>query len=145
MVKAPQKEEGPGKPLVFLFLAAVFVAGAILGYIYEEELFINRPYRTEAFTHQVNVYFIGILLISLMGAFFCLFSYLNPRIGNKILGREEVRPTKLREKTGTVTYSVFADTTAKSVKAQHRARKTARHQRHKYAKATKKPAPKKDK
>jgi hypothetical protein len=144
MVKAPQKEEGPGKPLVFLFLAAIFVIGAIMGYVYEDELYINRPYREIAY-HDINVYFIGILLISLGGAFFCLFAYLNPRVGNRILGRQEVKPQALREKTGTVTYSVFADTTAKSVKAHHRARKTARHARHKYAKATKKPAPKKDK
>jgi len=144
MVKAPQKEEGPGKPLVFLFLAAIFIIGAIMGYIYEDELYINRPYR-EISSHQVNVYFIGILLISMIGAFSSLFAYLNPRVGNKILGRGEVRPMHLREKTGTVTYSVYSDTTAKSVKAHHRARKLARHERHKYAKATKKPVPKKDK
>ena len=137
MVKAPQKPEGPGKPVVFLFLSAIFVVGAILGYVYEEELFLNRPY-LEFSTHSINVYFLGILLISLIGAFSCLFAYLNPRIGNKILGRGEVRPMHLREKIGTVTYSVFADTTAKSVKAHHRARKLARHQRQKYAKATKK-------
>lgn len=142
MVKAPQKPEGPGKPLVFLFLAAIFVAGAIMGYVYEDELFIRRPY-LEFSSHQINVYFLGILMISLIGAFFCLFAYLNPRFGNRILGRGEVRPTTLKEKTGTVTYSVFADTTAKSVKAHHRARKTARHERHKYAKATKKPGAKK--
>ena len=145
MVKAPQKPEGPGKPVVFLFLSAIFVIGAILGYVYEEELFLNRPY-LEFSTHSINVYFLGILFISLIGAFFCLFAYLNPRFGNKILGRGEVRPMHLREKTGTVTYSVFANTTAKSVKAHHRARKLARQERHKYAQATKKPgAKKKDK
>ena len=144
MVKAPEKQEGPGKPKIFLLLAAIFVVGAILGYIYEEELFIHRPYRELVF-HDVNVYFIGILIISLVGAFFCLFCFLNPRYGNKILGRQDPKASLPREKIGTVTYSVFADTTAKSVKAQHRARKTARHARHKYAKATKKPKPRKDK
>lgn len=144
MVKAPQKDEGPGKPVVFLFLSAVFVIAAIMGYAYEEELFINRPYR-EFIAHSVNVYFLGILMVSLIGAFFCLFCFLNPRFGNRILGRGEARAVTYREKTGTVTYSVFSDTTVSSVKARHRARKLARHERHKYTKATKKPVPKKDK
>jgi hypothetical protein len=144
MVKAPQKEEGPGKPYVFLVLSTIFVIGAIMGYVYEDELFINRPYLTPTFSHDVNVYFFGILFFSLAGAFASLFAFLNPRIGNKILGRGPVKPTRVREKTGTVTYSVFSDTTAKSIKAQHRARKTSRHERRRYAKATKKPEPKKE-
>lgn len=142
MVEAPKKDEGPGKPVVFLILGAVFVTVSVMAYVYEDELYIHRPY-TEFGYHDINVYFILILLVSLIGAFFCLFAYLNPRIGNKILGREEPRATEPHEKLGTVTYSVFADTTAASVKAHHRARKTARHLRHKYAKNTPVKKPKK--
>lgn len=142
MAEHSEKQKDPGKPLVFLLLAAIFVGLAILGYVYEDELYIHRPYRDITF-HTVNVYFIGILIFSLIGAFFCLFAYLNPRVGNKILGRGEARPESIREKAGTVTYNVFHDTTTSSVKARHRARKAARHARHKYAKATPKPGAKK--
>ena len=133
MVKEPPVNEEPKKPYIFLFLAALCVGVAIAGYVYEDDLFLHRPYRDITF-HTINVYFIMILVLSMLGAFFGLFCFLNPRVGNRLLGREDVRPTTSHEKLGTVTYSVFADSSAKSIKAQHRARKTARHQRHKFKK-----------
>jgi len=140
MVKAPEKKEEPGKPLIFLLFAAIFVAGAIVGYVYEDELFLMRPYR-DITAHSVNVYFLIILMVSLIGAFFSLFCFLNPNFGNRVLGRGG---PKLKEpKEATVTYNVFADTTPSSVKAMHRRRKMARHDRHKYAKATRENKPKK--
>jgi len=133
MVKAPEKNEGPGKPLIFLLFAAIFVAGVILGYVYENELFMVRPYR-DITAHSVNVYFLIILMVSLVGAFFSLFCFLNPSFGNRVLGRGG---PKLKEtKESTITYNVFADTTPSSVKALHRRRKKSRHDRHKYARAT---------
>lgn len=136
MVKAPQKKKEPKKPVIFLFLSALMVLAAILAYAYEDVLYIYRPYTNLTF-HTVNVYFIIILLVSLVGAFFFLFCYLNPRLGNKLLGRgEPVIPKAPPERAGTVTYNVFHDTTAASVKSQNLRRKSARHARRKYAQAT---------
>ena len=138
MIETPKKDEGPGKPMVFLLFAAVFVVLAILGYIYEDELFIRRPYR-DIISHSTNVYFIGILVFSVLGAFACLFCFLNPKFGNQILGREVTPPpSDPKAKEATITYNVFADSTPSSVKFQHRKRKLARHERHKYAKQVKK-------
>ena len=144
MVKAPQKYKEPKKPLIFLFLAALMVVGAILGYVYEDELFFARPYR-DVVAHNINVYFILILLLSVLAAFFFLMCYLNPRFGNRLIGRNQPIITKPKESVSTVTYNVFDDTTAASVKSKHRKRKTSRHTRHKLAEATREMEAKKKK
>lgn len=137
MVKTPQKHEEPKKPVIFLYLAAVMVAVAVLAYAYEDTLYIHRPY-TEITFHTVNVYLFGILGLSLIGAFFFLMCYLNPHRGNRLLGRETRVPKKTSGGVSTVTYNVFDDTTTASVKSQTLRRKSARHARRKYAEATRK-------
>ena len=144
MVKAPQKHEEPKKPVIFLYLAAVMVALAVLAYAFEDTLYINRPY-TEITFHTVNVYLFGILGLSLIGAFFFLKCYLSPHLGNRLLGRETRIGKKSGESVSTVTYNVFDDTTAASVKSQSIRRKTARHSRRRYAEATREMAAEKKK
>lgn len=144
MVQAPEKDPGPGKPTIFLFLAALMVAGAIVAYIYEDWLFIHRPYR-QFMPSDTNTYFIMIVLVTLFAAFFFLLCYVRPHLGNKILGRELDVPKEKRSSEGTVTYNIFADTTPASVKMMHRRRKTARHERHRLAREAREAAAKKKK
>lgn len=142
MVKAPAKETRPGKPKIFLALAALMMAVAVLAYVFEDWLYSVRPLSPYS-TNQTNTYFIGILLLSVVFALFFVFCYQNRRFGNRLLGREVAPPRNKRASESTVTYNVFYDSTPSSVQYQHRRRKAARQERHKYAKATKGKAPKK--
>ncbi len=81
--------------------------------------------------------------MSVVFALFFMFCYQNRRFGNRLLGREVAPPRAKRASEGTVTYNVFYDSTPSSVQYLHRRRKAARHERHKYAKATKGKAHKK--
>ena len=134
MVKAPAKDTGPGKPRIFLVLAALMAVVAGLAYYFEDELYFMRPLNPYV-PSSLNTYFIGILVFSVVFALFCMYCYQVPRVGNKILGRGIPREKPPSEDT--VTYNVFADTTASAVKYQHRRRKQARHERHKYTKRSK--------
>ena len=136
MVKAPTKETRPGKPKIFLALAALMMVVAVLAYVFEDWLYSVRPLSPYS-TNQTNTYFIGILIFSVIFALFFMFCYQNRRFGNRLLGREVTPPRAERASEGTVTYNVFYDTTPSSVKYHHRRRKLARHERHKYAKAGK--------
>ena len=135
MVKAPIKEAGPGKPRIFLVLAALMAVVAGLAYNFEDELYFMRPVNPYV-PSSINTYFIGILIFAVIFALLFLYCYQVPRVGNKILGRT-VTPPRRGSSESTVTYNVFADTTPSAVKYQHRRRKLARHERHKYAKKTK--------
>ncbi len=142
MVKAPEIETGPGKPKIFLGLAALMVVIAALAYAFEDWLYTVRPLSPYS-TNQLNTYFIGILIFSVIFALFFMYCYQNRHFGNRLLGRELPPMRDKRTSEGTVTYNVFSDTTPSSVKFRHRRRKIARHERHKYTGSVKKPKSKK--
>lgn len=138
MVKAPEKEPGPGKPKIFLGLATLMVVIAGLAYAFEDWLYTVRPLSPYS-TNQLNTYFIGILVLSVILALFFVFCYQNHRFGNRLLGREVTPPREKKTTESTVTYNVFYNSTASSVKFRHRRRKLARHERHKFTGPVKKP------
>ncbi len=142
MVKAPEIEPGPGKPKIFLWLAALMVVIATLAYAFEDWLYTVRPLSPYS-TNQLNTYFIGILVFSVILALFFMYCYQNRHFGNRLLGRELPPMREKRTSEGTVTYKVFSDTTPSSVKYKHRRRKLARQERHKFTGPVKKPRPKK--
>ncbi len=136
MVKAPAKDTGPGKPRIFLVLAALMAVIAGLAYFFEDELYFMRPVNPYV-PSFLNTYFIGILIFSVIFALFFLYCYKVPKFGNKLLGRAVYPPRERRTSEATVTYNVFADTTPSAVKYAHRRRKLARHERHMYVKRSK--------
>ena len=73
MVKAPEKEPGPGKPKIFLGLATLMVVIAGLAYAFEDWLYTVRPLSPYS-TNQLNTYFIGILVLSVILALFFSFN-----------------------------------------------------------------------
>ena len=77
-------------PKIFLVLAGVMVAIAVLAYVFEEELF-------DMFYQEYT--FLLILTGAVMGALFFLYAYRIPKIGLPLLGRsieleEKTPPTK---------------------------------------------------
>lgn len=134
MVKKHENAYVEEKPRIFLALGLMMLGIAVLAYAFEDTLYqIN--YTTD--------YFLFILIVSVALALFFLFCFQVPDVGNRILGRTQKLPRQKAEKVGTVTYNVFSDTTASSVKMKHQRRKTYRQERKKYAQATKPPKKKK--
>lgn len=136
-MKAPPEKPGksyakePKGPIVFLWLAAVMVVCAIAAYAFKEDLYM---------INYDDTYFLTILLISVPAALFFLLCYQAPHIGNRLLGREVRLPKEKADQGTGVTYNVFSDETPSAVVSRHRRRKLSRHDRRRYAAATRKGA-----
>lgn len=122
-------QQGPKRPKIFLYLAALMVVLAVAAYAFQGSLQGQGGSWTT---------FLFALILPVLMALFFLYCYRTPRLGLKLLGRS-IDLAAHEEKEQGLSYNVFKGDSAVAEKLAQTRRKSARHLRKKLAKATPKP------